>query len=125
MSEPNRPQVFAGIFWDGTSRPVVTLPVSCYKNSAEEPRKEKPRMGKWVHFLVCPNSPYSFIEREVSQEDKFGCLFANGSFRSRQPELLSGTKNAPSCGRDHRVNILGNNILSDYPAEMRDLSDRR
>jgi len=66
-SEVNGAQMFTGVFWDGTlCRPMVSLPVSCYKNPAEQPRRDKPSMGKWVHFLICPNSPYSFLSREVS-----------------------------------------------------------
>ena len=64
------PQVFIGIFWDcAKSRPMVTLPVSYCKYVSDEPRQDRPMTGKLVHFLVCPTSPYSFISREVSQED--------------------------------------------------------
>ena len=146
MGKPNRPQMFTGIFWDGTLSRPMSLPVSCYKNSAKEPRKEKPRMGKWVPFLVLFLSVQIALLVHLSRGEpgryRFGYLFADGSFHSRQPVLLSGTKNALSCGRGSpvviitwtfarphpifkAVNILGNNFLSDYPAGMRYLSDGR
>ena len=77
------PQMFTGIFWNGTlSRPIVSLPASCmfYRAPIEVPESDKPKVPKWVHFLVCPNSPFSFVSREVSQETCFACLSADSAF---------------------------------------------
>ena len=89
--------MFTSVFWDGTlCRPMVSLPVCCYKNPAERPARNEVRMGKWVHFIICLNSLYSFMSREVSPGDNFRWL-ANDSFCSRRPELLLEMKNAQSC----------------------------
>jgi len=140
------PQVFTGVFWDGTkSRPMVSLPVSFHRNPAEQPRIDEPRMWKWVHFLVCPTSPYSFISQEVSQEDNLGNLvicsrqslsqaaraFIGNEERSELEMWIAGKRRkvyiCPSASHFQGVNILGNNFLNLYnqPAEVRDLNDGR
>ena len=76
---------------------MVSLRASCYKNPAEEATNRG--YGNGCTFLSV-QTRVTRTSREVSQEDSFGSLFADGSFHARQPEqpeLLSETKNAPSC----------------------------